>query len=739
MSRAGGSGTGTGIGRARPSGPRTRVSIGNRRAGGAWWRLPLVAIAWLIVAAPLGAALVALAVLDDYARDLPAEPDLDAWQAALPRTSSIRAADGTILAEIPFRADEVEIGNRRWVAYGDIPPLMVKALIAAEDERFFQHRGVDLEAVARAAWANYQAGHVVEGASTITQQVARALLPREIGREQSLRRKVREALVARRLERHYDKRRILEVYANQVFLGAGAYGVAAAARAYFDRPLGELGPAEAALVAGLAQAPGRASPYVQPAAARARRDHVLDRMRGAGFLTEPEYRLARAAPVELHPPVRRYGQIAPWSTERARREVAAALPVEYARGGLSIETAALPVLAAEVEDRARRHAAALRRDGEPTPQVAALLWDQVTDYLEAEVGGLRWEESSFDRTSQACRQPGSAFKPVLYAAALAAGAITPGTPLRDGPISEYDERLDVHWKPRNGGRAFRGVALAQDALAASLNAPAVDVLDRVGGPRVIAMARRLGLSTPLDDVRPLALGASCVIPIELAGAFAAFARGGRAGRPITVVRVWRDGAVLVDRASPYDPWIDPARRLDRLAALAAEPAAAAPAPALDPETAFLVAGMLRDVVLRGTGSAARDLGRPAAGKTGTTNGNTDAWFIGFTARLLAAVWIGHDDPSRQLGAGRDGAHAALPLWMELVALSEASRAARPVPAEPPPPGVVRAVIDRETGLLAEPGAGGAVELWFRRGTEPHERAGDAPGVPADLSRASREF
>jgi len=725
MIRAGG----TGIGQSG----RIPVRVANRRVGGLWWRIPCVVLAWLLIAAPVGGALAALAVVRDFARDLPAEPDLDRWQASLPRTSAIHAADGTVLAEIPFRAGEAEIGHRRWVAYEDIPPVVVAALLAAEDARFFHHRGVDLQAVSRAALANYRAGRVVEGASTITQQVARALLPEEIGRVQSMRRKLREALVARRLERRHDKARILEVYANQIFLGAGAYGVAAAARAYFDRPLAALGPAEAALLAGLAQAPGRAGPHRDLAAARARRDHVLERMRVAGFLAEPEFKRAIATPVVLRPAVDRYGSIAPWYTERARREVAEGMADEYARGGLVIETAAQPALAAEVEQRARRHAARVQ-DGAAPPQIGVLLWDQQTEYVEAVVGGLRWEESRFDRSSQGCRQPGSAFKPLVYAAALAADVITPGTPLRDAPIAEYDERRDVHWKPRNSGREFRGVALAQDALASSLNAPAVDVMDRVGAARVIELARKLGITTRLDDVRPLALGASCVIPIELAHAFSVFARGGRGAQPVTVVRVRRDSEVLFDRASPYDPWIDPARRLDRLAAtagLAAEPE-------LDRETAFMVTSMLRDVVERGTGNAARALGRPAAGKTGTTNDNSDAWFVGFTARLLAAVWVGHDDPSHVLGPQRDGARAALPLWIELVALAEGTR--RPLPVLPdPPPGLVRAVVDRENGLLAEPGAGRAIELWFRRGTEPTIRSGEAPGVPVDLSRASREF
>jgi penicillin-binding protein 1A len=708
-----------------------RAVIANRRPGGLWWRIPCALAIWLLFAAPVVVACVALSILRDYAADLPEIPDLDRWRADLPQSTVITAADGTVLAEIPFQQGP-EIGHRMWVGAADLPPLLIRALLAAEDVRFYQHRGVDLQAVARAAWTNYRAGRVVEGASTITQQVARALLPEEIGREETLRRKVREALVARRIERHYPKERILEVYVNQVFLGAGAYGVRAAARAYFDRSLDQLDAAQAALIAGLAQAPGRADPFVDPAAARRRRDEVLERMAVAGFLAPDQARAARAEPLELHPPPLRYGRVAPWYTERVRRDLEEGAPDLYARGGLAVETAAQPVLAAEAEERARRHVDKL---GRPAPQVGAVLWDHATGYVDATIGGVAWEESRYDRATQACRQPGSAFKPIVYTAALASDLITPGTPLRDGPIAEYDEALDVHWKPKNTGRQFRGVALAQDALASSLNAPAVDVFDRVGGARVIAMARRLGITTELDDVRPLVLGSSCVVPVELAAAFATFARGGRRAEPIFAVRVRRGDQVLVDRASPWDPAIDPARRLDRLAAVVG---GAGEEAALDPETAFLISSMLSDVVARGTGTGARAIGRPAAGKTGTTNDNSDAWFVGYTGRLVAAVWIGHDDPSRLLGAGRDGAHAALPLWSELVRIAEGKRAARAVPGDPPA-GLVRARVDRETGLLAQPGAGGAIDLWFRRGTEPHGVAGGAADVPVDLSRASREF
>ncbi|MCG8417202.1 MAG: PBP1A family penicillin-binding protein [Proteobacteria bacterium] len=713
---------------------RRTVHIVNRHPGGYWWKIPLALVLWLPMAAPMTAGGIGVAVLRQYAADLPRVPDLDRWAAGLPRTSTIVAADGTVLAEIPFQAG-AELGHRFPVAFADIPETLVKAVLAAEDARFFAHRGVDPQAVARAAWANYRAGRVVEGASTITQQVARNLLPDTIGHQRTLRRKIREALLARRIEARYSKQRIFEVYVNHTFLGAGAYGIRAAARAYFSSELNDLDLAEVALIAGMAQAPGRANPYRDAEAARLRRDEVLTRMARAGLVSAVQAAAARARPIELTRPPLRYGALAPWYTERARREVDRDWPTAYRRGGLHIETAASSVTSMAAMSAARRWSAEMgsgRQHGRP--QVAALIWDHQTGYIEATVGGLDWAESRFDRATQACRQPGSAFKPIVYAAAIESGAITPGTALRDAPIAEYDEELDVHWKPANSGRSFRGVALAQDALALSLNSAAVDVLDRAGSNRVIDLARRLGITTELADVRPLALGASCVIPLELAGAFAMFARRGEHVAPTFVVRVRRGDEVLVDRASPRDPTLAPDRRLDRLIAAATEK----PERAVDQSTAFLISQMLVDVVKRGTATAARRVGRPAAGKTGTTNDNTDAWFIGYTGRLISAVWIGHDDPKKPLGKRDDGSRAALPLWMDLVRLAEGNRKAVAVPGEPPP-GMVRVRVDRETGFLAQPGAGGAVDLYFKRGTEPIHYTGQIHGLPADLNRASRQF
>jgi len=708
--------------------------VANRRDGGWWWRLPLLAALWLAIVAPIVAAGAAAVTLRRWAEGLPEVPDLAAWRQLAPQTSLVLAADGSHLAELPFRDGKV-IGHRTLAPLGRMPAQLVRAVLAAEDVRFFTHRGVDYPAIVRAALINYQAGRVVEGASTITQQVARNLLPREIGTERSMRRKVREALLARAIERRWTKHDILETYLDFVFLGDAAYGMTAAARAYFDRDVAALALPEAALLAGLIQAPGRLDPFHHPEAARARRDEVLARMARAHLIDAAALARAVAAPIVLARPRPSYGTRVPWYTEQVRGLVAGALPAELARGGLSIDTAALPALGTEVQRDAARHADRWRG-----AQVAAVVWDHRTGYVEAIVGGRAWNPDRFDRMLQSCRQPGSAWKPVVYGAALAAGAITPGTALRDAPIAAYDEVNNTHWKPRSGHR-FRGVVLAQDAFAASLNAPAIDVFDRIGAGPVIALARRLGISTALADVRPMALGASCVKPIELARVFATIARRGWAVAPHLAIRIRRGDTVLFDATVPEDPWLDAGRRFDRIAATAGaapdERVGATGGQLLDERVAFQLEDMMSAVVARGTASAAASLGRPAAGKTGTTNDNTDAWFVGFTGRVLAAVWLGFDDPVHKLGGDGDGAHAALPLWMRAVRAAEGARPPIAVPG-PAPAGMERAAIDRETGLLAAPGTGG-LALWFRSGTAPTEVSGQPGTSPTDFGRSSHEF
>ncbi|MFH0901275.1 MAG: transglycosylase domain-containing protein [Pseudomonadota bacterium] len=744
-----------------------------RNRGYLFVRLLAAAGVWGLVAAPQAALVLAFLLYADAARDLPQIPDLASLETTTPSTNLILAADGTVLAEIPFVVGK-EAGHRLWVQYHEMPRSLVQAIVAAEDVRFFSHSGIDTHGIARAALRNLRARGIVEGASTITQQLARLLEPAEIGNERTFRRKLREAILARRIERRYDKQHILTAWANQVFLGSGAYGVAAAARGYFSKRLAEIDLAESAMIAGLAQAPGRASPFLDRAAALARRNAVLERMERAGFIDAATLQRTVAEEAVLNPAPDRYGSIAPWIVESARREAvavaaAAADRQGWARGGLVVETTVLPATTTIAEPIARRQSARIaKKAGTSPPQVAAFAFDHHTGYVETAVGGLDWRSSRFDRTAQACRQPGSAFKPILYAAALEHDTITPATMLRDAPISDYLPDEDRFWKPTNAGRQFQGAVLAQLALARSLNAPAIDVLDRVGTTAVVEMAQRLGISTSMAAVRPLALGASCVIPAELARAFTVFATGGKLVQPTVLSRIRSRETTILDRSSYLDPFLDPSRRLDRLAASVSSSASLeagsidstatrvdalidgggggggggtrdGESRALDQQTSFLVSSMLAEVVRSGTGRYALTARRPLAGKTGTSNRNADAWFVGYTGRLTLVVWVGHDDPGQGLGPRQDGSHAALPVWIEIVQTLEAGRPPVPIPGQPPP-GVVRASIDCHTGLLAPPEASSSdrVDLYFRAGTEPTEQTGGLVGEQ-DLDRLSREF
>ena len=716
---------------------RPRVIVGNYRKP-RFLVLLLVIVTWVVIAVPIVVGWIVTSKLRSYAEDLPAVPDLAAWREAAPQTTRIYAADGSVLAELPFQ-DGKAVGHRTLVPLESYPQVVVQAVLAAEDVRFWEHKGADYYAIARAAYANYKAGRVVEGASTITQQLARNLLPEEIGTERSARRKVREVLLARRIERAYSKRDVLESYLGLVFLGQGAYGMAAGARQYFDRELHELELPQAAMLAGLIQAPARLDPYKRPEQAKARRDEILARMARASMIDDATRAKAVATPIELQRPLQRYGIRVPWYTEQVRGLLAGALPNEFARGGLVVETAALPALGTQLQAEAVNQAERWSQQGK-TPQVASLVWDHKTGYVEALVGGRDWDPDRFDRMLQSCRQPGSAWKPMVYGAALESGAIAPGTALRDAPIADYDEATNVHWKPKSGNK-FRGVVLAQDAFAASLNAPAIDVLDRVGIPRVIQFARRLGITSAVAELRPMALGASCVKPIELARAYATIARRGWSIAPRFAVRVRRGDQTLFDAAVPEDPNLDAERRFDRFAATAGEDPdvriGADGGRRVEEAYAFQLTDMMAAVTSRGTAAAAAGLGRPTAGKTGTTNDNTDAWFVGFTGRMLAAVWLGFDDPATKLGHEGDGAHAALPLWMRAVRAAEGSRPSVALPGAPPP-GMVRATIDRETGLLAAPGAPG-LTLWYREGSAPTEVSGQPGTSPTDFGRSAREF
>ncbi len=710
---------------------RSAVSIANSKSRALWWRILLALFLWLWIAIPVLSGLALVHLVRSNAEGLPLVPNLRAWALAAPRTTVVLAADNTILAELPFLQNG-QSGHRMPMKNEDIPAILRKAILAAEDIRFYEHQGVDMRSVLRSAWKNYQAGHVVEGASTITQQLARGLVP-DIGNERSVRRKIREALLARRIEKHFSKDEIFQTYVNYVFLGANAYGFSAAARAYFATPLDELSLAQVALLSGLIQIPGRGNPYNNPEVATQRRNVILHRMRDAEMISLVEHDLAIETPLVLQRPTEWYGHIAPWATEHARRMAKKRTPDNFARGGLVIRTSIHPQTTISTEKAAAAHLKLVQGEREEAPQVAALVFDHHTGYVSVMVGGSDWQKNQFNRTTQGCRQPGSAFKPLVYGAALEAKVITPATPLRDGPISEYDPGLMVFWKPSNSGREFRGLAIAQDALASSLNTPAVEVFDLVGSKAVVEFSLALGISTPLRENRHLALGASCVIPMELAGAFATIAEGGHAANPIVVTSIRDRGQLLLDRSDFADPQLSASHRLDRIV----QQSSARKQRVLDEGTAYQLRSMLRAVVTRGTGRSARDMPMSVAGKTGTTNDNVDAWFVGFSARATAAVWVGHDDPSIKLGRGQDGSHAALPLWKTIMNVSPDAPGGE-IPGNPPV-GLQSASIDRNSGLLAAPKSGNAVQLYFQAGTMPTEVFENRAQVHQDFARNTSSF
>lgn len=828
----------------------------------------LVALAGLGLAAAAGAAFLLYQVI---VRDLPDFESLDEYHP--PLASEVYARDGTPIGEF-FEE------RRRLVRLDEIPRHVILAFVAGEDDSFFQHSGVDIRSIARAAWVNFTAGEIEQGASTITQQLVKSML---LTPERSYDRKLKEMFLARRLEQRFDKDEILSLYLNQIYFGSGAYGIGEAARTYFGKPVGALTIGEGALLAGLPKAPSRFSPNVNPERAEERRRYVLGRMRELGHIDEAAWRDAvEHPPAVTGPPGRADAASAAWFTEEVRRTLFERLGGDSVlHGGLRIETSldlplqrvaeqalraglvaldrrqgwkgplrhttdlageaarlgrenrldpagAAPLapgrtllgVVTDVDDGAGRARVALasgvtgqvaledvawarRRDfervsvprtkisqvftkgdvarfapkppdppaagaeggeaaaarpaapaGEPlrlvlaqTPEVegALVALDVDGEEVIALVGGYDYARSQFDRAVQAQRQPGSAFKPFIYAAAIQHG-YTAVTTVYDTQVVYTDPTTGEVWKPANYDHRFRGPIPMREALARSLNNAAVRILLDVGIRPVIDIVRRCGIRSPIAPYPSLALGTSPVTLLELTSAYGVFAAGGQRVEPVFIRRVLdRDGQVLLENVQlrspqPGEAAAEPgaqasaprAEREQRHAAASdpgarqpfAEPApeAAASGLALDPPHAFLVADLLRAPIEHpgGTSVKARALGRPAAGKTGTTNDQGDAWFVGFTPDVVAGVWVGFD-VRQVLGAKETGGRAALPIWVEFM---KAAHEGRPVRDFPVPEGVSYARIDPSTGKLAGEQGGGNFQA-FLSGNEPTETAGSA--------------
>jgi penicillin-binding protein 1A len=779
----------------------------------------VLALAVLVVALALAAAGGAALAWRHYSRGLPDIPSVAQYRP--PVVTELVSADGQL-------AGELFVERRKVVPFARIPKRLVQAVVASEDKNFFEHGGIDWLGTLRAAVNTYVLRRRVQGGSTLTQQTAKSILVSaegfEEGTRRTLRRKIRELILARRLEAAFDKQELLWLYLNGVYLGHHSYGVQAAAENYFRKNVEDLTLAEGALLAGLPQAPSKYSPFINPQAAKARRRYVLRRMYEDGAITAAERVQAEEAEVKVFPVDDVFRETAPFYVEQVRRQlverygndrilhdglrVEMAMDLERQRGAQAAMLAGLmevdhrqgyfgPV--AHVEGKEREELAArlartwpdgalqpgdyavgivtavhddealarvavgnlhgvlpisgmrwarrpnpeqrypdaliskpstalhagdvilLRRvqraelvaretkerqklvpdapvlfalEQEPKLQGALVSIEPFTGYVSAMVGGYDFDASEFNRATQACRQPGSAFKPILYSGAIEKLNYTPATLLTDAPVVYRDEASGVSWKPENFGGSFKGDVTLRDALVHSMNLPAVKTAAALGVDQLVAWAQTVGLATPVKRELGSAIGSSCTTLWSLANVYALLDRYGEK-RPSTFVRrvLDRDGRLLEDHAAPTDPWVPLSTRL----AAAAAVVQTAPERVMDPRSAYITVSLMHEVATVGTGAEAAKLGKPAAGKTGTTNDSFDTWFMGFTRDLFAGVWLGYDQNEMPLGRYETGGRAALPVWL---AYMQSALRDRPQQDFPVPEGIDFVAIDPTTGKLA---------------------------------------
>ncbi|MCG6892790.1 MAG: PBP1A family penicillin-binding protein [Desulfobacteraceae bacterium] len=636
--------------------------------------LPLVAIT--------GGAGIGIAL--GLFRDLPQIRELQRYQPSA--ITQIVSSDGMLLGEL-YREKRAPVPLNR------IPPDLTQALLATEDRNFYRHSGVDMKGIARALYHDLMAGGFVEGASTLTQQLAKTLF---LTPKKTITRKIREAILAFQIERRLTKDEILELYLNQVYFGSGAYGVASAAEVFFGKKLPQLTLAECALIAGMPKAPSQYSPRVNAEAAIRRRDTVLQQMRRTGLIDEKRYRTAMAEPVRVRsslPKARR----AAYFVEIVRSELEESFgPATVYRAGLTVITTLDWRLQQAAEAAVARGLAALAerspqqtKDPQQAPQGALIALDNQTGAILSMVGGRDFSESPYNRATTARRQPGSAFKPIVYALAIEQGWTQADT-LLNSPIAYPRASGEGQWRPENFSGGYSGEMPLRKALAQSKNIPAVRLNEKLGPEAVVRFGKRLGIASPLRPNLSLALGTSEVTLLELTAAYAVFANRGQWMKPFGVETVKDRNGRIVWRAQPEGRW------------------------AMDPASAAIMVDMLQAVVKEGTGRKALVLDRPVGGKTGTTNDYRDALFIGFSPSLTAGVWVGRDQPA-SLGPRETGARAALPIWIDY--MSRALRK-RPYRYFDIPDGVVRVAMDAESGRPVAPEARGSVSALFRTESAP---------------------
>jgi penicillin-binding protein 1A len=669
----------------------------------------------------LASALALVLLYRTFTADLPNIATLQDYRPRI--VTKVFSEEGNVIGEF-------FIEKRELVPMDQVPKVLRDAIIAAEDANFYEHEGLDFNGIIRALMKNIRAGGIVQGGSTITQQVVKSLL---LTPERSIQRKIKEAILAYRLERSLSKEEILYLYLNQIYFGHGAYGVQVAAQNYFGHDVSEVDLAEAALLAGLPRAPSRYSPAGKGNTdlARERQAYVLEQMLGEEMISREEVDRALARPIlvventeeveddaeEAGPiskaeilgqpepirilPFRKINkEIAPYFIDTIREHLLKNYGKEKTFcGGLRVYTTLR-----EDDQKAAREAIQFGVDAyrERQPEKAAeeadnpidgalLAFDLPDGYVRAMVGGLDHGRSQYNCAVQARRQPGSAVKPLIYGAALDKG-YTPATIIVDSPLVFNDPVLEEKWKPKNYSRYFVGPTTLRDALTHSRNVVTIKILRDIGVSYAIRYARRLGVTSPLSPDLSLALGSSEVTLQELLVVYSTFATEGRRLDPTSIHKIVdADGQVLEENHPRAEEVISP-------------------------QTAYLVTSMLESVVKEGTGRAVRSLGVPCAGKTGTTNEFKDAWFIGYTPDRIAGVWVGRRQP-QNLGKRESGGRAAAPVWLHYMkkTLPKGSRRSFSMPS-----GMVFSRIDTKTGLLATRSSKKTRLECFVEGTEPRE-------------------
>ncbi|HTK54888.1 MAG TPA: PBP1A family penicillin-binding protein [Gemmatimonadaceae bacterium] len=643
------------------------------------------------------------------------------------QTSKVYAADGRFIAEVGLE-------RRTLVKISEIPKVVKDAFVLTEDKRFYEHSGIDWVRVPGAALRNLRAGSWEQGFSTITMQLARNVFPERISREKNLVRKVKEAKVARQIEQRYSKDKILELYLNQINLGNGAYGVETASQRYFGKSVHDLNLAEAAMLAALPKAPARYNPRRFPERAIQRRNTVIELMRRNGAISDADASLAKAYPLQLGSKTES-GEVAPYFVEWVRQQLDEKFGARLYEQGLKVYTTldldmqsaaerALENQLRAIEGgkygkfphRTYEQLAARTANGDeaatpnsPYLQGAFLAMDPRDGSVRALVGGRQFDDSKFNRMTQALRQPGSTFKPIVYSAAIENGR-TPATIIDDAPITLPQVAGD-QWTPQNYDGKFEGPIPLRRALYMSRNLPAIRTGMELGEQTIIDMAKRFGITSTIPPYPSIAIGSADVFPIEMISAYSAFANLGVRTAANAIRRVENQkGEVL------WEP--QPVR-----------------AQVLSAPEAWLMVSMMKDVVQRGTaaGSVGSRFFVPSGGKTGTTNDGADVWFIGYTADLVAGVWMGFDRPQK-IKANAQGGELAAPAYTSF--MTEVYRR-RPAPPDwPRPEGITTREIDKTTGELANAycSADSVVTEYFIAGTEPIQECSPFNmGQPLDSS------